>query len=64
MFKRDRIRMEAESRWYALTTETRTEYVNMIKRTAMELNDDYWGFEKDIEKGFIIEKKSSRSIYE
>ena len=33
----------AETKWYPLNTKNRNDYVRVITRTRMDLNDDYWG---------------------
>ena len=43
-----------------MTPAVRTEYVNMIERSMMELNDDYMGFKVSYEDGFFIKRQANR----
>ena len=59
-FEKETLQTRAETKWYSLTPLVRTEYVNMIERSMMELDDDYMGFVVNYENGFKIDKQPNR----
>ena len=61
-FDDERIVKSAETKWYALNIENRSDYVRYITRTKMDLNDDYWGIESENSVGFFTESKTMRSL--
>lgn len=48
-FKKERIVKSAEIHWHPLNSVSRTDYVKMIRQSAMKLHDDYWGLQSDDE---------------
>ena len=42
--------------------DTRTDFVQMLLRTTMDLNDDYWGFGTAAEEGFYYQDKPGRQL--
>ena len=61
-FDSDRIQANAEIKWWAVSMVTRNDFVQMLLRTTMDLNDDYWGFESEKSAGFFTESNSMRSL--
>ena len=43
-FNQDRVVASAETKWFPLNSQSRSDYVRLITRTRMDLEDDYWGF--------------------
>ena len=61
-FEKERIVKSSQSKWYALNNQARSDYVKVITRTAMQLNDDYMGFSKDEESGFFKTSQPTRAM--
>ena len=61
-FEKERIVTSSQSKWYALNNEARSDYVKVITRTAMQLNDDYMGFRRDEESGFFKKSLPTRAM--
>lgn len=61
-FDSDRIQANAEIKWWAVSMVTRNDFVQMLLRTTMDLNDDYWGFGTAAEEGFYYQDKPGRQL--
>ena len=61
-FNQDRVVASAETKWFPLNSQSRSDYVRLITRTRMDLEDDYWGFQSEGDKGFFTELKPTRNL--
>ena len=64
-FGEDRFKARAEAKYYALNSEAKSDYVNMITRTSVELYDTYLSVAhsaREDYKGFTMEQQPTRTI--
>ena len=61
-FTADRINEGSELHWYAINPDQRTDFVNIITQTHINLNDDVWSFKNDDEVGFFITEAPVRTL--
>ena len=53
-FGKSRINANSDLHWNAIDPFFRTDFVMLITRMELDLQDNYWGFSKDDDSGFYI----------
>lgn len=64
-FNEDRLHSSAELKYYPINVDARNDYVNMVTRSRMELNDEYMSFASEYEEEreyYTIDKSSTRCL--
>ena len=65
-FEEERLNQSSKTTWYPISSKTRIDYVRMITRKDMKLNDDWFANIGDVfveeEIGFLAERNPSREL--